>query len=153
MSKKNLVSYVRPAEPSFLSKFKKDVGYKEGPTVDSKRKELPAVSYDSDSSDKEDEQPQVVVLKKGDLSEQEVLKIKGQIKENSKDDESVPANGKILFKKPAKRSSGDKFSGINASSSKKKKSEDATESSSSTPSKKQVRNSSLLSFDDDEDEA
>lgn len=30
------VSWVKPAEPSFLKKFKKDVGYKEGPTVDTK---------------------------------------------------------------------------------------------------------------------
>lgn len=30
------VSWVKPAEPSFLKKFKNDVGYKEGPTVDTK---------------------------------------------------------------------------------------------------------------------
>ncbi|CAJ0965932.1 unnamed protein product [Ranitomeya imitator] len=36
MSKRNQVSYVKPSEPSFLKKFKKDVGYKEGPTVDTK---------------------------------------------------------------------------------------------------------------------
>lgn len=30
------VSWVKPAEPSFLKKFKSDVGYKEGPTVDTK---------------------------------------------------------------------------------------------------------------------
>jgi len=36
MSKKGNVSWVKPAEPSFLKKFKNDVGYKEGPTVDTK---------------------------------------------------------------------------------------------------------------------
>lgn len=36
MSKRNQVSYVRPAEPAFLSRFKRRVGYREGPTVDTK---------------------------------------------------------------------------------------------------------------------
>ncbi|KAM4688257.1 uncharacterized protein KIAA1143 homolog [Discoglossus pictus] len=152
MSKKNLVSYVRPSEPSFLTKFKKDVGYKEGPTVETKRQGLPMPPDDSDGSDKEDEQPQVVVLHKGDLSEEEVLKLKKEIKESSKGEEAAPADGKILFKKPEKRSSGDKFSGLNANSSKKKKQEENKESSSSKSGQKQVRNSSLLSFDDEEEE-
>lgn len=30
------VAWVKPAEPSFLKKFKSDVGYKEGPNVDTK---------------------------------------------------------------------------------------------------------------------
>lgn len=30
------MSWVKPEEPSFLKKFKSDVGYKEGPTVDTK---------------------------------------------------------------------------------------------------------------------
>lgn len=34
------VSWVKPAEPSFLKKFKSDVGYKEGPTVDTKVRSL-----------------------------------------------------------------------------------------------------------------
>lgn len=36
MSKRNQVSYVRPAEPAFLSRFKRQVGYREGPTVETK---------------------------------------------------------------------------------------------------------------------
>ncbi len=36
MSKKSNVSWVKPAEPSFLKKFKNDVGFKEGPTVETK---------------------------------------------------------------------------------------------------------------------
>lgn len=35
MSKKN-VSYIKPQEPAFLARLKKQVGYKEGPTVDTK---------------------------------------------------------------------------------------------------------------------
>ncbi|ETE59480.1 hypothetical protein L345_14790, partial [Ophiophagus hannah] len=44
------------------------------------RKQLPAPEDDS-GSDKEDEQPQVIVLKKGDLTAEEVAKIKKEIKE------------------------------------------------------------------------
>lgn len=38
MNKKKVsgVSWVKPAEPTFLKKFKSDVGYKEGATVDTK---------------------------------------------------------------------------------------------------------------------
>ncbi|KAM6373427.1 uncharacterized protein KIAA1143 homolog isoform 4-T4 [Alca torda] len=110
MSKRNQVSYVRPAEPAFLSRFKRQVGYREGPTVETKREQLPLADDDSENgSDKEDEQPQVVTLKKGDLTAEEAMKIKQQIKEalksNESDGEQEPADGKIMFRKPAKRSS------------------------------------------------
>lgn len=36
MSKRNQVSYVRPAEPAFLARFKERIGYEEGPTVETK---------------------------------------------------------------------------------------------------------------------
>lgn len=36
MSQRNRVSYVQPAEPAFLSRFKERVGYREGPTVETK---------------------------------------------------------------------------------------------------------------------
>eukprot|EP00070_Physeter_catodon_P024798 XP_023987996.1 uncharacterized protein KIAA1143 homolog [Physeter catodon] len=80
MSKRNQVSYVRPAEPAFLARFKERIGYEEGPTVETKRIQLQLPGEDGDHSDKEDEQPQVVVLKKGDLSVEEVMKIKTEIK-------------------------------------------------------------------------
>ncbi|KAM7072525.1 uncharacterized protein KIAA1143 homolog [Acridotheres tristis] len=154
MSKRNQVSYVRPAEPAFLSRFKWQVGYREGPTVDTKREQLPPVD---DDSDKEDEQPQVVTLKKGDLTAEEAMKIKQQIKEALKskesDDEPEPADGKILFRKPAKRSS-EKCLDFNVSSSKKMKEakKTKTEATTSQSTSKQVKNSSLLSFDDEEND-
>lgn len=45
------VSWVKPEEPSFLKKFKKDVGYKEGPTVDTKVRvlQLFVLAWSSDS--------------------------------------------------------------------------------------------------------
>ncbi|XP_063117094.1 uncharacterized protein KIAA1143 homolog isoform X1 [Cavia porcellus] len=80
MSQRNRVSYVQPAEPAFLSRFKERVGYREGPTVETKRIQPQLPDEEGDHSDKEDEQPQVVVLKKGDLTAEEVMKIKAEIK-------------------------------------------------------------------------
>nr|AAH66704.1 Zgc:77056 protein [Danio rerio] len=80
MSKKGNVSWVKPAEPSFLKKFKNDVGFKEGPTVETKKEQMPQCDDDSGDSDREDEMPQVVVLKKGDLSAEEVMKMKKRFK-------------------------------------------------------------------------
>ncbi|CAB1321233.1 unnamed protein product, partial [Coregonus sp. 'balchen'] len=74
-----------------------------GPTIDTKRCQP---MEDDSGSDREDELPQVVILKKGDLSAEEVLQIKG-VKDGTEKDKP-PADGKILFKKPTKRSS-DKF--------------------------------------------
>ncbi|KAG9276374.1 hypothetical protein AMEX_G8686 [Astyanax mexicanus] len=149
MSKKGNVSWVKPSEPSFLRKFKNDVGYKEGPTVETKKQQMPTFDDDSGDSDKEDEMPQVVVLKKGDLSADEVLQIKKD--KDSKKDDQPPPDGKIIFKKPEKRSS-DKFEGITASSSKKKKKSEDGEKEKESKSGVKVKNSSLLSFGDDEEE-
>lgn len=66
-----------------------------------------------------------------------------------------PADGKILFKKPAKRSSEDKFQGITASSSKKKKSdrgEKTQDEQKEVKSGKKIKNKSLLSFGGDDEE-
>ncbi|XP_003224001.2 uncharacterized protein KIAA1143 homolog isoform X2 [Anolis carolinensis] len=149
MSKKNQVSYVKPAEPAFLSRFKERVGFREGPTVETKREQLPAPDDDDDASDKEDEQPQVIVLKKGDLTAEEVMKIKNEMKEVSKTTDPEPEDGKIVFRKPSKRLSEEKYSGLTATSSKKKK-ETKRISPASQNTSKQVKNSSLLSFDEEE---
>lgn len=36
MSGKRNISYVKPQDPSFLAKLKSQIGYKEGPTVETK---------------------------------------------------------------------------------------------------------------------
>ncbi|XP_024082231.1 uncharacterized protein KIAA1143 homolog [Cimex lectularius] len=72
MSKRN-VSYIKPQEPAFLARLKQQVGYKEGPNVDTKREKLP--EYSSDESDGED-LPQVVVLNPGDLTAEEAAVVK-----------------------------------------------------------------------------
>ncbi|GAA6064944.1 uncharacterized protein KIAA1143 homolog [Tachysurus ichikawai] len=155
MNKKGNVSWVKPSEPSFLRKFKNDIGYKEGPTVETKRQELPQFDDDSGDSDREDEMPQVVVLKKGDITAEEALQLKKDVQDSpSNKDEKPPADGKILFKKPAKRSS-DKFEGITASSNSKKKKKNENEEEEEEKKKEsgvKVKNRSLLSFGDDEEE-
>ncbi|XP_053455409.1 uncharacterized protein KIAA1143 homolog isoform X1 [Nycticebus coucang] len=152
MSKRNQVSYVRPAEPAFLARFKEQVGYREGPTVETKRIQPQLPDEDGDHSDKEDEQPQVVVLKKGDLSPEEVMKIKAEIKAAKAEEEPAPADGKIMYRKPVKRPSDKKYSGLTATSKKKKINEDEiNQDSVKKNSQKQIKNSSLLSFDDEDE--
>ncbi|XP_058583264.1 uncharacterized protein KIAA1143 homolog [Neofelis nebulosa] len=152
MSKRNQVSYVRPAEPAFLARFKERVGYKEGPTVETKRIQL-QLPEDGDHSDREDEQPQVVILKKGDLSAEEVMKIKAEIKAAKADEEPAIADGRIMYRKPVKRSSDEKYSGLTASSKKKKANEGQINKQDSVKknSQKQIKNSSLLSFDNEDE--
>lgn len=66
MSKRN-VAFIKPDEPSFLKQIKQQIGYKEGPDIDTKRQKL-SEEFDSDNSDLDEESPQVVVLKEGDLT-------------------------------------------------------------------------------------
>ncbi|MBZ3882420.1 hypothetical protein SUZIE_167860 [Sciurus carolinensis] len=153
MSKRNQVSYVRPAEPAFLSRFKERVGYREGPTVETKRIQPQLPDEDADHSDKEDEKPQVVVLKKGDLTAEEVMKIKAEIKAAKTDEEPASADGRIMYRKPVKRPSSEKYSGLTASSKKKMTNEDKVNKQDSVKknSQKQIKNTSLLSFDNEEE--
>lgn len=68
MSKRN-VAFIKPDEPSFLKQIKQQIGYKEGPDINTKRQKLERNSDDEDFSDDLDEEsPQVVVLKEGDLT-------------------------------------------------------------------------------------
>ncbi|XP_067093772.1 uncharacterized protein KIAA1143 homolog isoform X1 [Osmerus mordax] len=145
MNKKSNVTWVKPAEPTFLKKFKDDVGFQEGPTIDAKRQEMPVLDDDS-GSDHEDELPQVVVLNTGDLSADEVKNIKNGTASVTKQEEPA-AEGKIMFKKPTNNFS-EKFQGITASSNKKRKSRQDKKGKSG----KKVKNNSLLSFGGDDEE-
>lgn len=104
MSKRN-IAYIKPKDPSFLAKLKAEIGYKEGPTVDTKRQKLQDDDVDCDSSEessqrpeREDEQPQVVVLEAGDLTEEEVDRERQRI---AREEAEAPADLKkrIIFKK------------------------------------------------------
>ncbi|XP_048749419.1 uncharacterized protein KIAA1143 homolog isoform X2 [Ostrea edulis] len=130
------ISYVQNDEPDFIKKFKQRVGYKEGPTVDTKR-EVPNFDEDDDREETDDEKPVVVQLREGDLSAEEVDRL-----------QKPPADGKIKFKKPAKRSGSDTPTELNTSSKKKKE-----EKSEKKKSGKAVKNSTLLSFNEEEEDA
>ncbi|XP_055509214.1 uncharacterized protein KIAA1143 homolog [Leucoraja erinacea] len=151
MSKRSAVSFVRPPEPAFLRRFKEAVGYTPGPSVHTKRQLQAPVDSDSGPSDGEDEQPQVVVLRQGDLTAEEATKIKETAESSEK---SQPVDGKIVFRKPVKRSSDDKVTGVFSTSSKKKKEEQSNrpDATALENKAKQVKNSSLLSFGDDEED-
>lgn len=86
MSKRN-VAFIKPDEPSFLKQIKQQIGYKEGPDINTKRQKL-VHSDDEDLSDGQDldeESPQVVVLKEGDLTAEEAGVEKKRIEIGKKD--------------------------------------------------------------------
>uniref|UniRef100_S4RPN4 Zgc:77056 n=1 Tax=Petromyzon marinus TaxID=7757 RepID=S4RPN4_PETMA len=143
------IAYVKPKEPSFLRKFKKDVGFKEGPNVDTKRG--PAMMPhrdDDDAEEKEDERPQVVVMKDGDLTEEEARKLQGGASPFVTDDR--PADGRILFRKPAKREGGTPDTKASSKSAKRWR-EGKQEGGRSKKGDSAVKNAKLLSFGEDDD--
>nr|KAF6335297.1 hypothetical protein mPipKuh1_007146 [Pipistrellus kuhlii] len=81
------------------------------------------------------------------------MKIKAEIKAAKADEEPASADGRIMYRKPVKRSPNEKYSGLTASSKKKKTSEDEINQQDSVKknTQKQVKNSSLLSFDSEDE--
>lgn len=135
--KRGGVSFSRPQDPAFLRRMKEQVGYK-NPVEDLKAKQmLDHGGLDDEQDEQDDEKPTVVVLKEGDLTSEEVDRITKKLDE----EESEPADGKIIFKKPVKRktdSAPDNSTDKKEAKIKKKK------------DKKPKQN--LLSFNDDEEE-
>lgn len=82
MSKRN-VAFIKPDEPAFLKRIKKQIGYKEGPNVDTKRQELED-EYLSGDDERNEEAPQVVVLKEGDLTAEQAEAEKKRIERGKK---------------------------------------------------------------------
>ena len=68
--KKHNINYIKPTEPAFITRLKKEAGFIEGPNVDTKKEKLPAFDAD-DFEEKEDEKPVVVVMNDGDLTAEE----------------------------------------------------------------------------------
>ena len=90
--------------------------------------------------DRDDEQPQIVVMKDGDLTAEEA-KEEETIQMKMEDEKKV-AEGKIAFKKPTKREKDEK-EGESKDEPKRKKDKSEV---------KKVKQKSLLSFDEDEEE-
>lgn len=139
MSKKRNISFTKPEEPSFLKKLKAQVGYQEGPTIDTKREELETLEG-NDLEDNDEEQPTVVVLKTGDLTSEEVVaeRIALEKKETS---EPADLSKPIVFKVPSKDGNDTTKTSKNTSTTKSKK-----------KSSKKVMDKRLLSFDSEEND-
>ncbi|XP_012165943.2 uncharacterized protein KIAA1143 homolog [Bombus affinis] len=94
--KKHNVSYIKPNEPKFLRELKEQIGYKEGPTIDTKREVLP---QDSDNEEEhEEEKPVVVVLNSEHLTAEQAEAYK---KKKGEEEANTPADlsKRIIFKK------------------------------------------------------
>lgn len=153
MSKRN-ITYIKPEEPSFLRKLKEQAGYKEGPTIDTKKENLGPVA-DEDFQDTEEEQPIVVVLKSGDLTAEEAAQ---EQKRLDKEAEEAPAdlNTRIIFKAPTKSKSTNEQSANKSDNSTKRQLESVArakeKSSKKQKTSKKAPEKSLLSFDDEQDD-
>ncbi|XP_050090939.1 uncharacterized protein KIAA1143 homolog [Anopheles aquasalis] len=99
MPKRN-VAFIKPEEPSFLKKIKEQIGYREGPSIEDKREAIENYE-DSDEEEKDDEKPQVVVIKDGDLTAEEAAQAFQEESERPAD-----LTQKIVFK--SKKSKDDK---------------------------------------------
>lgn len=89
------ISWIKKEEPKFIRQFKERIAYKEQATVETKKKVV-----DKDLIiEKEEDLPQIVQLKSGDLGEKEYLALKSK----EEIENSASSFGKILFKKPSKK--------------------------------------------------
>jgi len=135
------VGYAKPPEPKFIRDLKAKVGYKEPVGLEAKMRggdgEGGFSGEMEDREDRDDEKPTIVVMKDGDLTEEEVKVVKAETKVKEVENEEIPADGRIRFKKPSKRESSDKESDSDIKHKKKKKEKKA---------------SSLLSFGDEEED-
>ncbi|XP_014477603.1 PREDICTED: uncharacterized protein KIAA1143 homolog [Dinoponera quadriceps] len=95
--KKHNISYMKPDEPKFLRELKEQIGYKEGPNVDTKREALPEIS-DDEKEELADEKPVVVVLNSGDLTAEEADTFQ---KQKDEEESNAPADlsKKVIFRK------------------------------------------------------
>ena len=132
--KKHNISYIKPDEPKFLRELKEQVGYKEGPTIDTKREVLPEDS-DDDRDEPTEEQPVVVVLNSGDLTAEEADAF---AKKKEEEEANAPADlsKRIIFRK-------NKI--VDPES-------DATDKPVKKKLKKAKQEKAVLSFDDNDDD-
>ncbi|XP_065064381.1 uncharacterized protein KIAA1143 homolog [Rhopilema esculentum] len=142
---KHKLQYVEQSTPKFLKDFKARANFKEGPTIDTKRQKLERKIDDSDDErdDREDEKPVICVLREGDLTEEEFKRLQGNQQDET---ESTESAGKVMFKKPTKKSDEEKHE-VNASSNKKTK----TSKEKQKKQSKKLDNKKLLSFDEEDE--
>uniref|UniRef100_A0A8D8ZRE0 Uncharacterized protein KIAA1143 homolog n=1 Tax=Cacopsylla melanoneura TaxID=428564 RepID=A0A8D8ZRE0_9HEMI len=140
--KKHNISYIKPDEPAFLRRLKEEAGFVEGPTVDTKREDLP------DSDGEEDlDWGTVVVLKPGDLTEEQAKEEKLK-QEKEKESAAADLNQKIVFTAPISKKRS------NPESAESEPSAAPPTTGSGKKKQKTIENKKkhLLSFDQEEDE-
>lgn len=154
---KNNIGYAKPPEPKFIREMKAKLGYRE--PEESIRDKLVGDAGDFDdregeqiaqyafntwtltclSTDRDDEKPTIVVMKNGDLTEEEAKEEETLLLKL--EDEKKVAEGKIEFKKPVKRDND----------ADKKDSDEPKRKKDKKESRKEKKKN-LLSFDEDEEE-
>lgn len=133
MNRKRNVNYIKPEDPEFLKVFKRQAGY------DDRNHKFDELENDEKDfvDDEDSEKPQVVVLKKGDLTAEEA-DIEQQKLQLEEEQTKADLTQRVIFKPKNATGSSDtnkrKHKGDNGKSSKEKKSKP------------------VLSFDDDEEE-
>ncbi|KAJ8721510.1 hypothetical protein PYW07_002285 [Mythimna separata] len=134
MNRKRNVNYIKPEDPEFLKVLKKQAGY------DDKNHKFDELMNNEEDfvEDEDSEQPQVVVLKEGDLTAEEAETERLRI-EKLEAETKADLSQRVVFKTKAKPS-------IESATSKRKR-EDASKINS-----KQKKSRPILSFDDDDDD-
>ncbi|KAI5638837.1 hypothetical protein NE865_08539 [Phthorimaea operculella] len=134
MNKKRNVSFIKPEDPEFLKVLKRQAGYD-----DKNHKFDELQNAESDFVDDEDsEQPQVVVLKPGDLTAEEAEEEKKRL-EKEEEEAKADLSQRVIFKAKPKTTEPE--------TNKRKIKDDKSKTS------KEKRTKQLLSFgDDDEDD-
>ncbi|KOB78569.1 Uncharacterized protein OBRU01_02243 [Operophtera brumata] len=134
MNKKRNVNYIKPEDPEFLKILKKQAGYDDrNHKFDELQNEEKDFVDDDDS-----EQPQVVVLKKGDLTAEEA-----EIERNNLEKEELEAKADLSQRVLFKSKNGA------ATDVRRKRKEDSKDKIKSSKEKKSKQ---LLSFDDEDDD-
>lgn len=138
---KSGIAFIAQDDPPFIKEMKKKSGFKEPPKLEDKFEEEGPSDFDDVQTEllrmKEEDRPEVVVLDpETDLSRDEMNK-ELAVKQKE-DDERKIAEGKIVFKKPVKRTTG---ADDKEEVKEKKKKEEFKQP-----------DSRLLSFGDDEEE-
>ncbi|CAD6213486.1 GSCOCG00004094001-RA-CDS [Cotesia congregata] len=98
--KKHNIAYIKPEEPKFIRDLKAQIGFKEGPDVNTKRQEL-SEGEEEDFEDRGEEKPQVVVLSKEHLTAEEADEFQ---KKKDLEEANAPADlsKRIIFNRKAK---------------------------------------------------
>lgn len=104
----NGLSWVKKSEPKFIREFKERIAYKEQQTLAAKTKKPASNEERPDlvTEEKEEDKPQIVQLKSGDLGEKEY----NDLRDKEVIANSFASRGKILFKRPTKKTDGESSS-------------------------------------------